>query len=460
MPDNPRRSLFLLRRALRIASLTSFISRSVLHGFGLGLAITISIRQLPALLGVASHGATPWETLISLIGDARDIHLPSVALGAIALIILGVSKRLKFASAGLILIVAATLLMRLGSASHFGIATAGALNFHLRVPQLPAIEPRDWLRLAQFAFPIAIVLLAESWATIRSLASIRGDPIVSEREIAALGLANLASGILRGLPVGAGFSIGNANAQAGTTSRIGALFGAAGVAILVVAVPNWIALIPQPLLAAIVISALSHALSPKPIIELFHLKRDQWPALAAVVGVLALGITNGLLVAVALSLMGLLRRLADPSLSELGRVRGHDFVDLATHSDAKAIPGILIIRPDAPLFFGNADLVLGEVAKRANSEQSRTIVLSLEESDDLDSSALEVLVEFKRAIEAQSRSLILARVHDRARGVLERGGLTELAATSTFSVDDAVRAASGSGIASSSSNPSKTNEKS
>jgi MFS superfamily sulfate permease-like transporter len=433
---------FLIGAMLRVSALTSFVSRTVLHGFGFGLAITISVRQLPALLGMAPVQGNTFQVLSSVASNFMKVHSPSFLLGAAALIFLAFSRRFKFAPAGLVLIVATTAAMALGPRAHFGIAVVGAIAVQPSLPQIPLLQLTDWARLAQFAIPVAIVILAESWATIRSLAAASGDAILPQREIAALGLANLASGLLRGLPVGAGFSIGNANAQAGTSTRAGAIIAALSVALVVLTATRWIAFIPEPVLAAIVISALAHALSPRPFIVLFRLGRDQWVAIAAAAAVLLLGIINGLLVAVGLSVLGLLRRLAHPQLSELGRTGDHDFVDCSTHPEARPVSGMLVIRPNAPLFFGNADAVLGAVATRAGESQSKIVVLSLEETDDLDASSLEALTDFSQAMAAQKRKLLLARVHDRVRVMLDRGGLADLAATSTFSVDDAVKAAS------------------
>lgn len=432
---------FVLGALFRLSALTSFVSRAVLQGFGLGLAITITIRQLPILVGVTVTQSAPLEILGFLAAHIGDVNFQSAFIGGGALVLLGVSRRFKFVAAGLVVTVGSMLAIRFGPSDHFGIALAGPLGFRLFAPHVPTIAIKDWGRLAQLAFPIALVLLAESWATVRSLAAVRGDPVSPEREITALGLANLASALCHGLPVGAGFSISNANAQAGTASRLGAILAAAAVAIAAIAAANWIALIPEPVLAAIVIAALAHALSPKPIYSLFHLGRDQWVAVTAAIGVLVLGIVNGLLLAVALSVLGLLRRLAYPALSILGRTGDHDFVDCYVHKDASQIPGVLVIRPNAPLFFGNAEAVLVDVGQRARAEGASTIVLSLEETDDLDSSALEAISDFRQAMMAQKRVLILARVHDRVRTILERGGLADLADTSTFSVDDAVQMA-------------------
>lgn len=429
---------FLLAAAFRLASLTSFVSRAVLHGFGLGLAITITVRQLPNLLGLRISQGTPMQILGSAIADARNIHAPSAVLGCFALLFVWLSRSFKFSAGGLVLIISAILAMDFGPAGHFGIATAGPLDLNLSAPHFPMLAAEHWARLAQLALPIALVLLAESWATIRSLAAARGEAVSAEREITALGLANLASALFRGLPVGAGFSIGSASEQAGIASRAGPVLAAIVAGLAAFGAARWMALIPEPVLAAIVISALAHALSLRPIYSLFRLDRDQWVAIAAAVGVLLLGIVNGLLIAVALSVLGLLRRLAYPSLSELGRTGAHDFVDCSTHPEAAAIAGLLVIRPNAPLFFGNAETILFETGRRARKERAKAIVLSLEETDDLDSSTLEALREFRQAMAAQGRSLILARVHDRVRTILDRGGLADLAKAATFSVDDAV----------------------
>lgn len=432
---------FLAAALLRVAALASFVSRAVLHGFGLGLAITISIRQLPAFLGLPQLQGSIWEMLGSIGQHLSDVHLPSAIVGGVVLLVLTLSRRLNFVAAGLIVILLAIATMHFGPADHFGMRTAGSVLIELSPFHLPELALKDWGRLAQLALPVALVILAESWTTIRSLAAANGDPISPGREIAALGVSNLASGLLRGLPVGAGFSIGNANAQAGTATRLGAITGALSVALAAFAAGNWIALIPEPVLAAIVISALSHALSPGPIFALFRLDRDQWIAISAVLGVLLLGIVNGLLFAVALSVLSLLRRFTRARLSELGRTGVHDFVDVSAHPEAKVTPGLFIVRPNAPLFFGNCEPILVAIGERARAAGARAIVLSLEETDDLDSSTLEALSDFRESMSAQGRLLVLARVHDRARSVLERGGLAGLAATATFSVDDAVRSA-------------------
>ena len=214
----------------------------------------------------------------------------------------------------------------------------------------------------------------------------------------------------------------------------------AAVAVLCLALfaGPWIARIPEPVLAAVVVSALTHALSPEPILRLFHIRRDHWIALAATIGVLGLGVLDGMLAAIALSIAHLLYDLSHPSISQLGRVgTSHDFVDIARHGEAAPIPGVAIFRPNAPLIFANAESALGAVAAAANGSQAQVIILSLEESNDLDSTAIDALLEFAQSLTGAGKRVILARAHDRVRDVLVTAGHPHLAGNSTFSVADA-----------------------
>jgi MFS superfamily sulfate permease-like transporter len=299
--------------------------------------------------------------------------------------------------------------------------------------------------MVQLAAPIALILFAESWGTMRSLALKHGDTLEPNRELGAIGIANLAAALAQGMPVGAGFSAGAANEAMGATSRLSGVV----VSLCLLALALWaaplIARIPEPMLAAVVIAALPHALDPAPILRLFALGRD-WPvALVAGLGVLALGVLNGMLAAIGLSVALLLYALTHPSLSQLGRLRAdsHDFVDIARHDDAVPVPGIAIFRPNAPLIFANAETVLGVIARSLASgpvtAQADWVVLSLEESNDLDSTAIDALGDFATAQAAAGRRVMLARAHDRVRDVLGIDGpLRDLAQNAAFSVADAV----------------------
>ncbi|WP_311271118.1 SulP family inorganic anion transporter [Sphingobium sp. WCS2017Hpa-17] len=429
--------IFLGLALFRVGGLAGFISRPVLRGFAFGLAVTIVIKQLPNIAGVRVAGGSILSVLGDLGAQTGHWHWPSIIIGMSALCALLLLRRAPRMPAALLVILAGIALGQAIDLSTWGVAEAGQVSLSLLDFRLPA-DFSTWAHLAQLAAPIALILFAESWGTMRGLALAHGDSVNPNRELAGLGLANSLSAMAQGMPVGAGFSAGNANATAGATGRTAALTASLALLALALFATPLIAHIPEPVLAAVVIGALTHALSPAPLLRLFRIRRDQWVALTAALGVLALGVLNGMLAAIALSIVELLYRLSHPSFSELGRMgEGHDFVDRLRHPDASALPGIMIVRPNAPLIFANAESVLRAIADKARLGKPGTLILSLEESNDLDSTAVEALGEFGTALRAIGCRLILARMHDRVRDILRAGGQADLASTGTYSVADA-----------------------
>jgi len=432
--------LFLIASAARLGGLTGFISRPVLRGFALGIALTIILHQLPIVTGAKIEAP---DILIFCVAFLRSLpawHLMSVATGGVALILLLLLRRYPAIPGPFIVLIAGVAAARWFDLHDQGVALVGAVDASLAWPSLPRLGWNDYSRLAQFTLPLVLILFAESWGTIRTLALRHDDSVDANRELAALGIANIASALVQGMPVGAGFSAGSASEAAGSTSRITGVVAAAGLVVMVLFAMPLITTLPEPVLAAVVIAALTHALDPAPLVRLWHLDRDQYVALGAAVGVLALGVLDGMLLAIALSLAALLQRLASPRAARLGRLGdSHDYVDVARHGDAVAPPTIAIWRPTAPLFFANAERMLGLVASGTRADPAmRAVVLSLEESYDLDSTALDALIEFDRTMSRGGFRVQLARLHDRARDLIVAAGGTDLDARSSYSVDDAI----------------------
>jgi MFS superfamily sulfate permease-like transporter len=244
------------------------------------------------------------------------------------------------------------------------------------------------------------------------------------------------------MPVGAGFSAGAASEAAGAATRATAVVAAIGLAILIAVAGPLVGQLPEPVLAAVVITALTHSLDPSPLLRLWRLGRDQYVALGAAAAVILLGILNGMLVAIALSLAALVQRLASPQVARLGRLgSSRDFVDLERHPDAAPPPGIAIWRPTQPLFFANAERMLGLIAAGTRADKAAgLVVVSLEESFDLDSTALDALIEFDHDMNGAVRRIQYARVHHQVHDLLVSAGAGDLAARCSYSVDDAVAA--------------------
>ncbi|MFA6115037.1 MAG: SulP family inorganic anion transporter [Sphingomonas sp.] len=433
--------MFALIAAFRLGSLSSFIARPVLRGFAFGLAINIIIRQLPHLLGLKLASTSTLVLLADIVASLGQANGASLAIGLVCLALLIGLRATTRLPAVLIVLLLGVAASRLIDLPALGVAPVGPIDLGMAPWALPDFGFARWSHLVQLAAPLTLILLAESWGTVRTLALRHGDSLSADREFGALAGANLLSALGQGMPVGAGFSAAAANESAGATSRIAAIASLIALAAAALLAGPAIEALPAPLLAAVVIAALTHSLSPAPLSRLFKVGRDQWIALAAVAGVILFGVLDGMLIAVALSIGALLYRLSHPAVSELGRLGdSHNFVDRSRHVEARAVAGVAIFRPNAPLFFANAEQSLGSIAAKAMARPGDTdVVLSLEESDDLDSTALEAIAEFEKQLNAKGLSLHLARAHDRVRDVLAAAGLDRLARGASFSVADAVR---------------------
>jgi len=434
--------LFLVARLLKLGGLTGFVARPVLRGFAFGLAITIILRQIPALAGIDIATTDIGRLAIGLVRAMPRWDFASVATGLIALVLLLALRRAPKVPGAFVVLALGILASHGLDLPRHGVAVIGTINVRPAWPVVPRLSFNTLSHLLQLVFPLVLILLAESWGTMRALALRHGDMIEPNRELGALGLANLASALVQGMPVAAGFSAGSASEAAGAATRWTGVVAALGLAALAFAATPLIAELPRPVLAAVVIAALTHALDPAPLLRLWRLDRDQYIGLAAAIGVLMFGVLNGMLLAIALSVVALIHRFATPPLIQLGRLGdSHNYVDIARHPEAIVPPGIAIWRPAEPLFFANAEQVLGTLERRLCAQPGlREVVLSLEESFDLDSTALDALIEFDARLCKSGMTLQLARVHDRVRDLLAVAGAETLVRRSSYSVDDAVRA--------------------
>lgn len=442
-------TLFLLAAALRAGFLGAFISRPVLRGFAWAIGLTIMLKQLPHIAGLQTHAAQTGPLAWELLLRAAQWHRPSLVLGAAALVLWlglhhGLRRWLFLPTSLLVLGLGVALSAALGLGAQ-GVALVGDIAWQPLAWSLPGLSSEHWLQAMQIAPALLLILFAESWGSVRSLALQSGDRVDANRELLALGAANLACGLVQGLPVGAGFSAAAANYAAGGRSKWAGVAAALALALLLWLARPWLALLPLPVLAAVVVGILSHNFWPRDVLSSLHLGGDAWLALVAAAGVFVFGVLAGMLLAVALSLLLALRRFAQPLVTELGLLPGtRDYLDRHRHPDATTQSGTLILRPEEPLFFANAEQVFHVVRQRADATRAKVVVLSLEVCDDLDSTAVEALAELAASLAHQGTTLLLARVKDRPREALVRMGLTDAAVGGValfWSVDDAAQAA-------------------
>ena len=432
---------FLLAGSARLGAMSNLIARPVLRGFAFGLALVIVVKQWPHIVGVHTH-STDFFALLAEIFRAVDSWQPaSLAVGVAALLGLFVFQRIP-RMPGVLVVIVAGIAAAPWLASR-GVLLTGPIRLALDLPAFAAPTNGQWLPMVEYALALMFILYAESYSSIRTFALKHDDTVQPNRDLIALGVANLVSGAFHGTPIGAGYSGTSANEAAGAQSRAAGLYAAATVLALVLLFLPWIERIPDPVLAAVVIHAVSKSLRLAVFRPYFRWQRDRLVTLTAVAAVLAFGMLDGLLAAIAFSLAMLLHSLASPRLSALGRLGAHDFVSRARFPQATCPPGILVLRPEEPLFFANAEPLLA-VARHQVSKQRdvRLVILSLEESPDLDGTALESLGEFAAWLAACKIELRVARLKDAGRDALVRANFSQLPATGLdyHSVDDAVSA--------------------
>ena len=439
---------FLVAGALRAGALASFISRPVLSGFSFGIALTITIKQIPAIVGVTLHsngGGSVLPLIWHLIEALPQFRIASVAVGGVALIGLAILRRFRGFPASTLVLAVSVLFSAVVDLPAHHVALVGAIAISIPSPSWPGLSFDDWSRVIELSVPLFLILFAESWGSIRGLALLHNDKVIADRELVALGFANVAAGLLHGMPVGAGFSASSAAESAGARSR----FAGLAAMIVLLALSIWgrflVALVPAPVLASVVIASLFHALNPAPVLRLWRIRRDEIVATAAAFAVLGFGVLDGMFIAVGLSLLALLQRFSTARIARLGQIPGtHDFVDLTRNPNVATDPRILVVRPMEPLFFANAERVLAVVTNWVETDPSISVViLSIEESPDFDSTALDALLECQARLEKTGRSLLLARVKEDVRDLLRAAGAVQLANDKCcfWSVADAFAAA-------------------
>lgn len=435
---------FLLAGAARLGGLSHLIARPVLRGFTFGLACVIALKQLPNLFGLPGlQGDFVPFLLAKVFASIGQMQPATLGAGVVALLLLFLCERMRRLPGSLLVIVLGVAAS--GWLAQHGVRLTGAIDLtpDWALPAWPSSN--QWLPSIELAAALLLVLYAESYGAIRAFALKHGDPVDANRDLLVIGVANALSGLLHGMPLGAGYSGTSANEAAGARSRLAGLVAAATLLLMVLLLLRWIERIPEPVLAAIVIHAVSKSWRLSVFKPYMQWKRDRLVALAAVLAVLALGILNGLLAAIAFSLVMLLRQLATPRLGVLGQLPGsHDFVNMAEHPSAKPPAGMLILRPEEPLFFANAESTLALARQQVEAHPgSRVVVLSLEESPDLDGTTLEALTDFATWLDARDIMLRVARLKDAVRELLLRAALPQLLpqALDYWSVEDAARAA-------------------
>ena len=426
-------ALFLLLAVLRMGWIARFLSRPVITGFLAGAAVDVVIGELPKLTGTSADGVNAWREFGSWARSLGDIHWTTLLIGAVALGVILALRFLKPAVPGALVLVAggilASYVFDLGG---HGVALVGHVPRGLPTPQLPSLDllKQQYATIGIAAVALLLIGFSQTAGDARAFATRHHYRIDVDQESVAQGMANMGAGVFQGMPVSTSLSASSLNESAGARTPIASLITGALVLLTLIVLAPLFSKLPKPVLAAVIIDAVVFGMIDLP--ELRRLRRvtrfDFWIAIAAIVGVLSVGVLAGVVVGVVLSLGWLIYVATSPPMPLLGREAGTQvFRDLDENPDDETFPGIVVLRIDSGLFFATAQALDDRVRTLTERDHGhlRGLVLDLEAVPFIDSQGAGQLSEIHRLIEEQGATLRLARVKPPVLAVLQRDGLID-----------------------------------
>jgi high affinity sulfate transporter 1 len=413
----------------RLGFIADFLTKSVVTGFIVGLAITIIVGQLPKLLGVPGLSGSLPEQVVQLVGALPDTSPATLAvgLGALGLILVlrRVSRRIPGPLIALVLGIAAVVAFDLEA---LGVSVVGEVATGVPVPSIPAVPIASLPVLALGSIGIVFLAVGESVGAGRAYAARHRYEIDPDQEMVALGAANLSSGLFGGFTTDASLSQTATAESAGAMSQLASLVTSALILATAVLLAPLFENLPEAVLGAIVIAAVAGLIDIAEMRRYWRWRRtDFLIAMTAMVGVLLTTVLAGMVLAVVLSVAFVLYRASRPYVAALGRMPGYraTFGDLARHPDAEPIPGLIIVRLDAPLYFFNANVAKGQILElvAARRPEPRGVLLDLAATADLDVTTTDMLFSLVADLRARSIEVLLAQVKGTVRDRLRRTGL-------------------------------------
>ncbi|MDG5773201.1 SulP family inorganic anion transporter [Mycolicibacterium fortuitum] len=410
--------------------LADLLSRPVLVGYMTGVAVIMISGQLDKVSGVEVTGDEFVDQIRSFASGLGSVHVPTVVLSAAVLALLLLLYRIAPRFPGpLVAVLAATAVVWLFSLDDKGIRVVGGIPAGLPVPTLPPVAMTELLALAIPAAGIAVVAFSDNALTARTFAARKGDTIDASAELRALGICNLTTGVTQGFPVSSSGSRTALGDTVGSRTQLYSLVMLATVLLVMLAGRNLLEHFPMAALGALVVYAALRLIDAAEFRRLARFRRSElFLAVATTVAVLGFGVLYGVLVAIALSLMDTLRRIARPHDSVLGYVPGvagmHDVDD---YPDARPVPGLVVYRYDAPLFFANAENFRERAlaAVEAADGPVEWFVLNAEAQVDPDLTAVDALEQLRRDLTARGIVFAMARVKSDLRDDLVAAGFID-----------------------------------
>jgi len=421
----------VLAGLFKLGFITELLSKPIRYGYMNGIALTVMISQLPKALGFSIDAEGPlrsaWAITRSIWSGA--VNWPSFAIGVSVLAIILLLKGNKLLPGVLIAVIGATLVVGLFDLSSSGVAVLGSLPQGLPSFELPWIELADLGPVLVSGGAVALVAFADTSVLSRAYAAKLGHSVNPNQEMVGLGAANLAAGLFQGFPISSSSSRTPVAEAAGAKTQLTGVVGALGVAALLVAAPDLLRHLPTPALAAVVIASAIGLVEVEDLRRIWRIQRwEFWLSILCLVGVAVLGAVPGIGLAIIVAVIEFLWDGWRPHSAVLGRAEGvRGYHDITRYPDAGLIPGLVLFRWDAPLFFANGELFQERIhaAIAQSPTKVRRVVVAAEPVTSVDVTAADALAELDDMLRKDGIELAFAELKDPVKDKLRRFGLYE-----------------------------------
>jgi high affinity sulfate transporter 1 len=424
-------ALLVIAGLARLGYLTDLLSLPIRYGYLNGIALTVIVSQLPKVFGFSTDAEGLLEEASAFVRGVADGETvgAALAIGLVSMGIVALGKRFAPAVPAVLIAVVAGI----AAVSVFDLAgvieVVGVLPQGLPTLRVPTVPAEDLLPLAAAAISIALVAFADTSVLSRTFAARLGEDVDPNQEMIALGIANAAGGLFQGFPISSSASRTPVAESAGARTQLTGVVGAVAIALLLVFAPGLLRNLPQATLGAIVIVAATSLVEVRGVRRLVRTRPAEfWLSIAAFLGVALLGVISGIFVAIVLAVGQFVRRAWLPHDAVLGRVPGvKGYHDLVRHPEAIQIPGLVLYRWDAPLFFANAGRFRERVLRLARRADPAAawVVVAAEPITDVDATAARVLADLLDDLDARQVRFAFAELKGGVWDQLKVYGLAE-----------------------------------
>jgi high affinity sulfate transporter 1 len=423
-------AICILAGIARLGFVTELLSKPIRYGYMNGIALTVLISQAPKLFGFSLESEGPlrslWAIAVAILEGRTNWVAFAVGIGTLAVILLlQNSKRLPGI---LIAVVAATAIVgTLDLGAHSGMAVLGPLPQGLPVFVIPWIDYSDIVPVLIGGAAIALVSFADTSVLSRAYAARMGEHVDPNQEMVGLGAANLAAGFFQGFPISSSSSRTPVAEAAGARTQLTSVVGALAIALLLLIAPNLLQHLPTAALAAVVIAAAIGLLEITDLKRIYRIQRwEFWLSMVCFVGVAVLGVIPGIGLAIVIAVIEFLWDGWRPHSAVLGRAEGvKGYHDITRYPDARQIPGLVLFRWDAPLFFANAEFFKERVLEAVTNSPApvRWLVVAAEPVTSVDVTAGDTIAELDKTLHGMGIEFCFAELKDPVKDKLKRFGL-------------------------------------